>query len=961
MIPVILEVQRLSTSLSSNLSIMTYHSFTFFNRISWLVATVLLLFFGSIHAQPVNYCASQGDFPWHEWIAGVKIGDLDNPSGKSQYSDFTSQTINLRQGTSNPWTFTVGYSYSTYDEYLRVWVDKNLNGVFEPSENVVETTITRPPDGTPSKTIIYNSYPVDFNAPLVSGMRVRVSIKRGGYPDPCETIPFGEVEDYTMNIVAADTKSDIRTGGWEYISQWHPNGCGYAYIEPGGSAVSFAGVVINESPLAATGPFKVKSWFSNDNILSADDVLWKTTLYTGLDAKYGPHWTDGFSLSNTPVPLTLPLGIYTIIVQLDADNEVDELEETNNIFLQEGVRIGWPDFTALVTSSVPASVAPGSSFPLHFQLRTVNNFPVNQMTSSGPAAFVFLSTDNVFQSGTDVLLGSANLLYSQFNAFGEASSSITATLPPNTAPGNYFLFVVASDNCDPNAANNPSPPVALQIGAAQPCTMTAQVSNVSCSANSATATVLVTAVNGGPQGWIGSYSTPGGASFLTGQYGVAQTISVWKDLTANSVGLNFFDPVVPGCTTIAPLVCPGSGQYCTSKGDFPWEDWTSSVKIDGTEKISAKSQYSDFTGTTFILAKNTSASISLTTTYSYFTWDEYYRVWIDYNHDEFFDPATELAYSGVLAKPAPGSNVSKILNGQITVPATALDGPTRMRISQKRGAYPDPCEVFAFGEVEDYTVNIEDGGSDGADLEITLTADQTTVPIYSDVTYTYTVKNTGNQFVEHAVMFTGVCPNEVGASFYQGSGLVYAGIPAAPTVGSYNFVEQRWTINDLAPGQSGTLTIRLFTLTAAERKVIAFIQTQSPADPDSQPGTTPADCLPTQDDEAVWTINADQSLPSPNESPSDRATPEKGAEVQLYPNPAGGQVFLQAEYLAGKPCIVSLYNPLSVKVLEKHFDELPLSPVALDLSGIPTGQYFLKLETQGEQAIFRKLTVTQEY
>ena len=41
-----------------------------------------------------------------------------------------------------------------------------------------------------------------------------------------------------------------------------------------------------------------------------------------------------------------------------------------------------------------------------------------------------------------------------------------------------------------------------------------------------------------------------------------------------------------------------------------------------------------------------------------------------------------------------------------TVPATALLGSTRMRVSMKYNASPTSCETFADGEVEDYTVNI---------------------------------------------------------------------------------------------------------------------------------------------------------------------------------------------------------------------------------------------------------------
>jgi hypothetical protein len=43
-------------------------------------------------------CDSKGEFPWHDWIARVTLNDLDQPSGKSQYSDFTAHTAHLQAG-----------------------------------------------------------------------------------------------------------------------------------------------------------------------------------------------------------------------------------------------------------------------------------------------------------------------------------------------------------------------------------------------------------------------------------------------------------------------------------------------------------------------------------------------------------------------------------------------------------------------------------------------------------------------------------------------------------------------------------------------------------------------------------------------------------------------------------------------------------------------------------------------
>jgi hypothetical protein len=42
----------------------------------------------------------------------------------------------------------------------------------------------------------------------------------------------------------------------------------------------------------------------------------------------------------------------------------------------------------------------------------------------------------------------------------------------------------------------------------------------------------------------------------------------------------------------------------------------------------------------------------------------------------------------------------------VLIPANAKMGVTRLRIAVKSGGFPSPCEIFALGEVEDYTVQI---------------------------------------------------------------------------------------------------------------------------------------------------------------------------------------------------------------------------------------------------------------
>jgi len=138
-----------------------------------------------------TYCASQGNSQASEWIARVRIGNLDNSSGASAYTDFTAKSATLTKGASVSVTLTPGYSGTSRTEYWRIWIDYNKDGDFiDTGEQVISSR------GKSART---GSFTVSTSA-LSGNTRMRVSMKYGAYPTSCETFSYGEVEDYTANI-----------------------------------------------------------------------------------------------------------------------------------------------------------------------------------------------------------------------------------------------------------------------------------------------------------------------------------------------------------------------------------------------------------------------------------------------------------------------------------------------------------------------------------------------------------------------------------------------------------------------------------------------------------------------------------------------------------------------------------------------------------------------------------------
>ncbi|WP_103071029.1 M20/M25/M40 family metallo-hydrolase [Aquimarina sediminis] len=151
-------------------------------------------------------------------------------------------------------------------------------------------------------------------------------------------------------------------------------------------------------------------------------------------------------------------------------------------------------------------------------------------------------------------------------------------------------------------------------------------------------------------------------------------------------------------------------NYCSSNGQSTSDEYISRVALGAINKTStaAAGGYSDFTAESTNLSKGSSNTITITPTWSGTTYSEGYSVWIDYNQDGDFADAGEQVWSKTASKTSP-------VSGSFTVPSSAKDGKTRMRVSMKYNAIPTSCESFQYGEVEDYTVVI--GGSGGGDTQ----------------------------------------------------------------------------------------------------------------------------------------------------------------------------------------------------------------------------------------------------
>jgi len=189
--------------------------------------------------------------------------------------------------------------------------------------------------------------------------------------------------------------------------------------------------------------------------------------------------------------------------------------------------------------------------------------------------------------------------------------------------------------------------------------------------------------------------------------------------------------------TVSVTTQSGGLSYCASKGNSVSDEWIGRVQCGDIDNNSgANAGYGDFTYLSTPLYKDNSASITITPAWSGTVYSEGYSVWIDYNQDGDFEDAGEQVFTNAATKDTP-------INGSFTVSASATNGETRMRVSMKYNGIPTSCESFSYGEVEDYTVDIQDGGDMQAPTAPTNLASSNVTQTSVQLSWTASTDNVG--------------------------------------------------------------------------------------------------------------------------------------------------------------------------------------------------------------------------
>lgn len=659
----------------------------------------------------LSYCTAASTNVNDGYITNVTVNatnsyQMSNNSGSGNYTDYSGDPTKLITFVRGSGGNTVSVT-KTWPDYqwsfgTGVWIDFNRNGVFETTEQVVNSpsNTTSPVVGA-GFTVPANAY----NGALTA--RMRVIIRESSAPTACGSFTYGEVEDYAVKFV------DMQP-----CTVAPPSNISVANITPTSATVSW---------LAATGATYVIRYRTGTGAwtsvtLTAPPVniynipgLSESTTYEVQVATICGGTTGTFSPSTN---FTTPAITYCTATATSADEFISRVA-VNPLGLPPMVSNSnlatsgpyYSDYTADASRLITLIRGTGNN-----NISVTKSWPGFQY-SAAVGVWIDFNRNGVFETSEKILTGASN-----------TTALVTGTFSvPTVASGlvytgnlNTRMRVILREGSDPNACGTVSygevEDYAVKFIDLQPCS-TAAPANVTVTNMTATtayvswlptagATYIIRWRQGTTGAWLPSAAgqtlpagTPTGQSYYTITGLTEQTTYQVQIATICNGTTGAFGTSVS--FTTPPLT------YCTMTGTGT-NDYISNVKVTPVnfpvmDNTSLQTNYISYTTPATLINLEIGSSgnqLSVSKAWVGTTYSDAVYAWIDFNRDGTFADSERILTSA-------SSTTTPVATG-FAVPAGSYNGPlnTTMRVVLKRSSAPVICQDAANGEVEDYAVKL---------------------------------------------------------------------------------------------------------------------------------------------------------------------------------------------------------------------------------------------------------------
>ncbi|MEO9853378.1 MAG: GEVED domain-containing protein [Reichenbachiella sp.] len=842
------------------------------------------------------------------------------------YTDFTSKEIKVRPGV-NMFTAEAGGSLTSSKNILGMWIDLNNDNDFEDSGEQLHMSAPFD-DGT--------NVSGEVTLPNVNGTyTLRVTVKNEteqdqAQPSPCDFFLHGEVEDYTINISPTnplhpvadfEMPSTISAKGLATItdkSLKEPETWSWQF--PGGSPATSS---VQQPPgiyYENTGMYEVTLTVTKGGI---SNTLTKTLIVEAHPTAYCEVSRRGSYPSR---------GDITKVVLGDINNTT-----------ATGSTTGYSDFKSQSTT-----LTEGQTYP--FEITTYRDIT---STDAGTNLIIWMDWNRNNEFTLD------EKVYERRSLENDPETMVISgniTVPTIYSAGASVMRVIRYYSFD-----SEDRPVCGEIAEADAEDYTINLVSSGAQPPVADFQANVTAVQeggsvsftdtstGNPTSWSWTF-TGGTPASSTDQnpvilYGAEGTYEV--SLTATNAGGSHTETKT-GYISVTTQTGP---TYCESAGTRVQYEWIAGVQVGSFNNTSAGQLYSDFTAQTVEIKRGEGNVLTLTPGYSGSAYDEYFKVWIDYNKDGDFEDAGELAFDA-------GSASNAAVTGTITPAASVALGTTRMRVSMKYNAGPSSCGSVGDGEVEDYTANITG----------------TTTP---PVNY---CESAGSR-----VQYEWIAGVQVGTFSHTSTGQLYSDF-TGQTISLQSGVSHAIT---LTPGYSGTAYDEYFRVwidynkdgdfeDAGELVFDAGSASSAPVNGTITPATSvptgttrmrvsmkynaaPSACGSVGDGEVEdYTVDITNNGSARNlVGDTERNAFSQNNLTTLYPNPASSTLNVQFNNLSimdGTNVVITIYD-VSGKIVQGLNSRVSMTSAQFDIEKLQTGAYFINI--QNEHAVERKTFIKE--
>lgn len=397
----------------------------------------------------ITYCSAASiSYTQYESITNFNFGGINNttPVVKTAgYFDYTQSVTaaSVTQGISYPISVTEQFISTLDNGYCKVFIDFNQNGVFDvPGEVVFEGAYT-------GNMTFFGNATIPLTA-MTGVTRLRVVVKgvgTSGDTDPCGTFTWGEVEDYSVNIVAF-------SGPGLFVT---PNIIGFGYVASGGtsSEKTYSLQGLNLTPVSGNITVSAPTNFEVSLTSGSGFTTSLTLAYTGsslssttIYARFKPT-TANISYSSIVVnsggggaacPLTV-LGTslpYCASSGTTTTSKSIILVNFNTINNSTGKTAGYTDYYATQSTNVTI----GNSYLFTAGINTAGNYRMH--------AWVWIDWNHngsFLDAGEAYDLGSVNNLA---NGLPDLCP-LSITIPAGAVTGNTRMRVSAKYNSDPTS------------------------------------------------------------------------------------------------------------------------------------------------------------------------------------------------------------------------------------------------------------------------------------------------------------------------------------------------------------------------------------------------------------------------------------------------------------------------------------------------------------------------------